>query len=129
MVDTDAKSEETGSEVLDPSRLAVLREVDGDDGRPFIYEFARHFKVDADKRLKELSKVVMGDDLAGLRNMAHAFKGSCMNLGAMQMAAACRELESKGDACTSNEAGLLVDRIGEEYKLVEAALQALDAEG
>lgn len=118
-------SEIADSPVLDENRLRVLRDVEGDDGRPFIFEFFELFQSDAAQRIEELRQVVRTGVLTGVRKMAHTLKGSCRNVGAVAMAEACRQLEAIGDTGTAAEAAVIVERIADECVRVEDAIALL----
>lgn len=51
------------------------------------------FIVDSHERLQQLQQACEVADAAALRAAAHSFKGSCANLGALQMAELCRHIE------------------------------------
>lgn len=120
-----SESEAAQLPVLEISRLEVLRDVEGDDGRPFICEFVELFETDARQRIKELKDVVAAGDTSGLRKMAHTLKGSCRNLGAAAMADHCLKLEKCGDTCTVEEAGEIVGNIEEAFSVVMVEVEKL----
>jgi HPt (histidine-containing phosphotransfer) domain-containing protein len=106
---------------LDDAVLATLIDV-MEDEYPVLLET---YLVDSDERVAML-EAVQGD-LDTLRRAAHSFKGSCSNMGALQLADMCRQLE---DACRqgqSDKASELIEQIRREYAvvkiLVKAALQ------
>jgi len=111
--------------VLDESRLTVLRDVQGEDGRPFLFEFIELFEADARQRLEQLRSLISTGALEGLRRMAHTLKGSCRNIGAMAMAEACLKLEKAGDHCDAGDAAAMVTEIEAEYERVRQRLPEL----
>ena len=120
-----SESDSAAPPVLDVVRLSVLRDVEGDDGRPFICEFVELFESDAQTRIKQLEDVVAEGDTSGLRKMAHTLKGSCRNLGAAAMAEHCLELEKNCDTCTVEEAKEVVVRIKEAFSVVMVEVEKL----
>ncbi|MBP1125419.1 MULTISPECIES: Hpt domain-containing protein [Pseudomonas] len=95
---------------MDPQVLAGLQEVmEGEYPR-----LLDTFLLDSEERVKALH-MARGDAQA-LRQIAHSFKGSSGNLGAVRLALLCQRLEmaSVGDL------GTLVDQIDREFALVRA---------
>jgi HPt (histidine-containing phosphotransfer) domain-containing protein len=64
-------------------------------------------------------------DAAGIREAAHALKSSSANVGALQFAQLCKEVEMAAAQGQLDYARALVDQLLVEYKHV---LQALDAQ-
>jgi len=65
--------------------------------------------------------VKQGDGVA-LCEAAHGLKSSSANLGAIQLAAVCKELEDIGREGRTDAAKALMDRIESEYQSARAAL-------
>lgn len=59
-----------------------------------------------------------------LRQAAHSFKGSCSNMGALQLAELCRELEDLARLEQLAAAPELIDRIELEFAIVQRLYQA-----
>jgi two-component system sensor histidine kinase/response regulator len=97
--------------ILDESRIRNFRE-----NYPDIAERLVALFVDTTPPLLEqLAEAASRDDLEAVRKVAHKLKGSCENVGATRMAAACRALEEAGGAQTP-----LVEPGGTLSPLVEA---------
>jgi HPt (histidine-containing phosphotransfer) domain-containing protein len=62
------------------------------------------------------------NDADEIRRMAHRLKGSSANIGASQMVAVCQELGRKDG--TNGDTGALLARLGREFDLVRASLEA-----
>jgi HPt (histidine-containing phosphotransfer) domain-containing protein len=75
--------------------------------------------------LQSLSQACAENDLESVGTTAHTLKGSCANLGAEQMAAWCRELESMARDGALSSAGRLPAQLEQEFAAVR---QILDAE-
>ncbi|MHA3738346.1 Hpt domain-containing protein [Pseudomonas sp. Eth.TT006] len=93
---------------IDRDALSVLREV-MEDGYP---ELLDTFLTDSESRLAELHKTVDAKDLS---EVAHSFKGSASNMGALRLAALCQELESQAKDKTPTEIDKLVADISSEF--------------
>ena len=59
-----------------------------------------------------------GDDPEAMRRAAHSFKSGCANVGAVSLAALCKELEALGRRGEVDGAAALLDRIEQIYPLV-----------
>lgn len=96
---------------VDPDVLDALQEV-MEDEYPLLLDT---FLSDSQARLSELHEA--RDPLA-LGHAAHSFKGSSSNMGAVQLAELCRELEER--ARQSALAGVedLISRIDHEFATV-----------
>jgi two-component system, sensor histidine kinase and response regulator len=64
-------------------------------------------------------------DANGLRLAAHTIKSSSANMGAAQVAALAKELESIGRAGRTEGASPLLDKLFAEYVRVERALETI----
>ncbi|WP_077531638.1 Hpt domain-containing protein [Vreelandella utahensis] len=90
---------------IDHDALAELRDVMEDE---FVI-LVNTFLQDADDRLEQLRAGAASEDAEEVRKMAHSFKGSCINIGAPELADRCRTAEQRGrdgdlsdiDACIS----------------------------
>ena len=80
------------------------------------------FRTDTPLQLERLRAALREGDSQGLAHAAHALKGSAANLGAIHLAALCKEVEDHG------ESGVVVDQptlVGVERAL-DAAVKALE---
>ena len=85
------------NQILDRSVLNDLRDIMGAGFEPLIHAFIR----DADIRLENLRKSLASQEGEKLRQSAHIFKGSCLNIGAKALVKICSELE-----CLAKESNL-----------------------
>src|SRR5512133_1964444 len=103
-----------------PDELRQLAE--SDEG--LVKEVLDVFQTDTSDRLAKLRAALDRNDLAQARNQAHAIKGSSGQVGATEVAALCRELETL--ALTSDPGSLweLLGRIEAEFAYVCRAMSA-----
>nr|WP_283100946.1 Hpt domain-containing protein [Pseudomonas sp. MWU13-2517] len=73
------------------------------------------FLDDSQKRVEALRKA--RDDAKALGRIAHSFKGSSGNLGAVRLAQLCQRLEVESVGAAA-DLGALVDQIDSEFALV-----------
>ena len=97
---------------LDPAVLSGLQEVMEGEYPKLLDTFLD----DSQKRVEALRKA--RDDAKALGRIAHSFKGSSGNLGAVRLAQLCQRLEV--ESVESNaDLGALVDQIDYEFALVK----------
>lgn len=97
---------------LDPEVLSGLQDVMESEYPKLLDTFLD----DSQKRVEALRKA--GDDAKALGRIAHSFKGSSGNLGAVRLAQLCQRLEAESVGPASN-LGALVDQIDHEFALVK----------
>ncbi|WP_316851795.1 Hpt domain-containing protein [Pseudomonas sp. MIS38] len=93
---------------IDREALCVLREV-MEEGYP---ELLDTFLADSESRLAELQNTA---DAKALSEVAHSFKGSASNMGAVRLAALCQELESEAKNKIPSDIARLVADISREF--------------
>jgi len=100
---------------LDPDVLSGLQEVMEGEYPKLLDTFLD----DSQKRVEALRKA--RDDAKALGRIAHSFKGSSGNLGAVRLAQLCQrlEVESVGAGAGISDLGELVDQIDREFALVK----------
>ena len=97
---------------LDPEVLSGLQDV-MESEYPTLLETFLH---DSQERVEALRNA--RDDAKALGRIAHSFKGSSGNLGAVRLAQLCQRLEAESVGPASN-LGALVDQIDHEFALVK----------
>jgi CheY-like chemotaxis protein len=108
---------------LDRSVLAGLRELQ-EEGEPDILgELIGLFLTDAPPQLVAVREAVEAGDIQSVERIAHTLKGSCGNMGAVRMAALCRELEAIGRSEDLAAIPVRIFRLEEEFGRVRAAFE------
>jgi HPt (histidine-containing phosphotransfer) domain-containing protein len=102
---------------IDREALSVLRDV-MEEGYP---ELLDTFLADSESRLVELRKTA---DAKVLSEVAHSFKGSASNMGAVRLAALCQELESDAKDKSPAEIVKLVAEISGEFAEVRPVYES-----
>ncbi|OAE11289.1 histidine kinase [Pseudomonas simiae] len=97
---------------LDPDVLSGLQEVMESEYPKLLDTFLD----DSQKRVEALRKA--RDDAKALGRIAHSFKGSSGNLGAVRLAELCRRLEDGSAEPLRVDLGELIDEIDQEFALV-----------
>jgi HPt (histidine-containing phosphotransfer) domain-containing protein len=78
--------------------------------------------------LQEMEHASSWGDLDTVGHAARRLRSSSISVGALRLAAVCRELEQQLQAHQLDKAAQLVIRANQEYHLVQAALIALDTD-
>ncbi|RON65690.1 Hpt domain-containing protein [Pseudomonas fluorescens] len=104
------------NEHVDRDVLDTLREV-MEDGYP---ELLDTFLTDSEDRLQKLQETA---DARTLSEVAHSFKGSASNMGAVRLAQLCHELESHATDMSPAEIVKLVAEISGEFADVRSVYE------
>ena len=105
---------------LDGNVLAALREV-MEDEYPVLLDA---FLLDSEKRLKMLHIACERGDVEQLRQTAHSFKGSCGNMGAVQLADLCRQLEELAGDQRLDGSAALIEGVEREFAIARILYRA-----
>lgn len=103
---------------LDPAKVAELREVGDESGRDGFSVLAEIFLNDAPPRLTAIRDAVEENDPEKAAFEAHALRGSAANLGAVELARMCEELEELGISGRLDGAAELYARLESEFSFV-----------
>ena len=115
----------TPDEAVDANALAALRDLQG-AGRPdLLAELIAVYLRDTPPRLTALHEAVARADAEALRRAAHSLKGSSSQIGAVQIARLCAELEGQVRTADLTGAPDTLRRLDEAFDRVRAHLQAL----
>lgn len=86
--------------LLNMETLAALREFDEPGKKDFITEIVDAYLNDTAARIKSLWETQKAGDVLALSKVAHAIKGSSLNVGADALAALMKVIEMEGKAGT-----------------------------
>lgn len=110
---------------IDMEVIASLRALGGEDDPELLFELIDLFLDDAPNHISALESAAAAGDVETIERAAHTLKSSCANIGARQLSALCRELESQGRARDLGAVPTLVERARTEYLRVQDALEAI----
>lgn len=82
------------------------------------------FLVDSEQRVRLLGQACRSAEADALRQAAHSFKGSCSNMGALELAALCQALEECAQQQALGDAAALIEAIEREFAIVGILLRA-----
>ena len=78
--------------IIDEAVLNDLKDIMGEDFQQLVTTFIQ----DSIERLSKLSAAIAANDNEQVRFIAHGFKGSALNLSALELTELCRQLEAMG---------------------------------
>ncbi|WP_419709029.1 Hpt domain-containing protein [Pseudomonas sp. NFX224] len=96
---------------LDPDALSALREVMEDEFSTLVDTFL----ADCEERLRLLRQANSADQLT---EIAHSFKGSSSNMGAIRLAELCGTFEHNAKTLTAADIEQLIAEIEGEFAIV-----------
>ncbi|WP_326880633.1 response regulator [Aliidongia sp.] len=114
-----ATIEPEGVLILDDSRLAGL---ETRIAAPKFAAMIRAFLDNADQRLRRMADAIARDDLASLEREAHSLAGAAANVGAVQLAAAARRIETTCRSVEGPSLGEEIDRLRPVLSVAQSAL-------
>ncbi len=124
-VEPEPKSDEKiNNSVLDPSAIARLEQLAGDD-QAFLIEFIDTFLKGVPKMLGEMKQSLDDGNAEGLRRAAHTFKSNTAALGAARLSELCKELEHFGKSGELDDAPDKVAQVQQELEPVKSALASM----
>jgi HPt (histidine-containing phosphotransfer) domain-containing protein len=122
---TTASEVKKESAVLDPGALGRIRALHKPGGPNLFAKVVGLYFSSSLALTDAMRAAAYTRDAAGIREAAHALKSSSANVGALQFAQLCNEVEMAAAQGQLDCARALVDELLVEYKHV---LQALDAQ-
>jgi signal transduction histidine kinase/DNA-binding response OmpR family regulator len=109
---------------LDARTLDRLRALQRQGKPDMLEQVVQLYLSSTPKLLDTLREAVSRGDSSAMRRAAHGFKSCCGNVGALTLAAYCKEVEVMGDANNTAGAAELLPAIEAEYETVREALHA-----
>lgn len=110
------------SNVIDVEALNRIRKLQRDDSDSILRKIIALFFENTPQQMQTLQQALQQNDLSSLKTTAHSLKSASANLGAMQLAATCKELETNIAQLSPSELGALVAQIDNELKNAYHAL-------
>jgi CheY-like chemotaxis protein len=132
---SDGKKEETSGERMNPvvatvctidqKQLNSIRSLQREGAPDILGKVVNHYFSVAPCYIRKLREAVLANEAGVICSVAHSFKTSSANLGALSLADYCREMESFGLNNAMSRALEVLEKIEEEYEAVRAALAAV----
>lgn len=108
------------SEILDQNTVAELLEI-GD--AEFLQDLFETYMEDAHEKLDGMTQALADGDAQSLGRLAHTFKGSSGNIGAMGLSNIAEKLQHMGYEDQLDNIEPLITELKELYQLVEQAMK------
>jgi len=105
-------------DAVDPTVLARVREMMGEEGETMIRNLTALFLNNSRLLLDQLHAALAAGDAETVRLAAHTLRSPAAQMGAMHLAALCQFLEAKGRQGDLSDGPALLDAINTEYILV-----------
>ena len=80
---------------IDYHALDLIRSLESDGKPGILARVISNYRTGSAQLLKDLRQAAASSDLEKIRTAAHTLKSSSANVGALELAALCKELESK----------------------------------
>ncbi|MCK5439302.1 MAG: response regulator, partial [Gemmatimonadetes bacterium] len=124
--DDEAQPDETPvqASVLDSSRLDEIRSLMTDDEPDFLRNIVDQFIKDTAKLIQEMKAALRASDASSLKVAAHTLKSSSASLGATDLSALCKQVQTIAAEGSIEPAELVVVQIENEFAGVISALRA-----
>lgn len=107
------------TDLLDITILHDLYELDGSGD--FLQELLGDHAEISEENIAALEEALREGRSDAIRELAHALKGACLNVGAMRQAAVCHQLEFAPDDATRHT---LLELLKQVFTATRATLQA-----
>jgi two-component system sensor histidine kinase/response regulator len=111
--------------VLDPRRIDQLRATLGQGGGALLRKVVQAFLADTSARLTAMRQALDRNDGAAVRQLAHALRGSCLNVGALHMTEVASALEHVPPEAGATAGPPLIDELEAALRCAEPALLGL----
>lgn len=116
---------EGAREPLDAATLAKLRQLDPDGERHFLPKVLLAYERSLERHLAALEEAAAACDLPRAGAQAHALKSSSASIGALELAAACAEVERRARAADATVLGAPLRTLVDEGLRAAAAVRAM----
>ena len=112
-------------DVLAREPIERLREMGRTLGHDVPHRIIQLYLGDAPQRLANLRQSLTAGDVAAMEQAAHSLTGSSANLGALNFAGLCRDLEHRCQGALPPSAEQRLRALETEYERVEQAMRQL----
>lgn len=121
-----AHGSELGPAVIDEARVAEFRELEADGDLGLLADLFAAFLREAPARVRALHEAASRRDASRITLGAHALKGACLDIGALEMALLAFKLERRGRAGDLSEAAHLLIALDEALERVRDAIEDIE---
>jgi HPt (histidine-containing phosphotransfer) domain-containing protein len=108
--------------IIDDNALANIRKLDKPGAPSIVDRVIDLYFADAPRQISSMRDAIAAADRTTLKRSAHTLKSNSANLGALQLAALCKEMETRAGSESLDGAEDSIVRIELEYAHVRVAL-------
>ncbi len=110
---------------IDPKALENIRAIQREGAPDIVAKLVNLYLEESPKFLQSLKDAIPSGDADAMQKAAHKFKSNSANVGAMGLAALCKELEEMGRANTTENTSEILAQVEVEYETAREALKQL----
>jgi HPt (histidine-containing phosphotransfer) domain-containing protein len=122
-----AAGNDSGTAVIDPHALKLLRELDPNGVNRLIERIARAFESSAARQISQLREGVRNNDIAAVRQVAQALRSAAGSIGALNLSRLCATLEDPSRCEGSEAMARQVKTVVAEIDTVQSVLRSFSA--
>ena len=122
--DAPAGDASAGGRVIDPAALDRIRQIDPDGRDDLARTVITCYLTDSPRTIESLRSAVGAGDGGAIQKLAHGFKSSSANVGAVSLAERCKEMETAVRTNLLVRSPALLLSIENEFARARAALEA-----
>ena len=108
---------------IDQKTLDGIRALEDEGASNLLNELIGIYLNESPKLLRDLEKAIIRSDAVALQKAAHSLKSISGHMGALSLAALCKELETMGRAKRMEGVAGVLSKTAKEYERVVAALK------
>ena len=116
---------ESASTLLDPVAIGKLHALDPHGRAGIVQRVLRTYEGSLNKLLLQFDTARAGNDVEGLRHVAHTLRSSSAAVGAMQLAARCAEVEAMVRERSIEQLPAALDAMHSECRRAGQAVRAM----
>ncbi len=113
------------SSVLDAQALERLRELDPNGENRLMERVVNAFETSVGRLMPQLQDALNGNELGGIRHVAHTLKSSSASIGAMKLSRMCSDVESRARHEQSEGMPERIAQLQAEVEIVRVALKKI----
>ncbi|MCS6989760.1 MAG: PAS domain S-box protein [Chloroherpetonaceae bacterium] len=125
--DEERKGESSNSRfsnaLLNLDTIAMLRELSQSTETSVLHELVDIFSRNAPFQLEQLNAAIKTEDYKTLKDVAHALKGACMNVGATRMSSICVAIEQAAQSQAFDLAARYLETLKRTFAETTSAMQ------
>jgi|GEM_PF-968203 len=123
-VSQEEAGESANQIAIDFAVLESICEMAGDEASLLVEEMINSYLDDTEIRLQAIAQAIIEADAESIFQAAHSMKSSSANLGAVNLAQLCEELEELGRNRTIDDVEVILSNAASEFQQVQQALRS-----